>query len=212
MGAVLLWSCFLCWSALLLVVVVIVIVVALEWSPSWGLGAGKGCALLVLSGPGLVAAAWPSPEGSRPRAVIVEGDLSRGRCLAAGGRVGSLGPGVHMCAAKAAERESFCRAHVGAGRTRVRDRKPPERVPVAGPGRSRVPEVLPGTGSASGRVGAPAGTGTVPAGGHEGGAAATDASLRNATTALPVPRLHNRTVRGAETRTPRHRKFRWRGG
>ena len=56
-AAVLLCWCFLCWCPLLVVVVLIVGVVTLEWSPSWGSGAGRGCALGALRGPGNVVAA-----------------------------------------------------------------------------------------------------------------------------------------------------------
>ena len=115
-----------------------------------------GGGLLRPCGTGNVVAAGP-PPGSRPRAAIAHGDRSRGRFLAACGRVGSLGPGVHMCAAQAAERRELGPYPCGRGahqlnhtgsafRCRVR-RRPSSGVPLGGscrpPGWCSVPEGLP---------------------------------------------------------------------
>ena len=74
------------------------------------------------------------PPGSRPRAAIAHGDCSRGRFLAACGRVGSLGPGVHMCAAQAAERRELGPCPCGRGAHQGAGPETPRRVPVAGSG------------------------------------------------------------------------------
>lgn len=121
------WCCFLCAGGCCAAAEVPVLLVAS--APARGAargpdGAGRVCVVGVLHrwrvspvgfGPREVVAVWPPPPGSRPRAAIVEGDLSRGRCLAACGRVGSLGPGVHMCAAKAAERGELLPCTCGRG-------------------------------------------------------------------------------------------------
>ena len=150
------WCCFVCAGGCCAAVVVLPLLVS---SPPRRGGdrdpGGAGVVSLVGSwsrqevcppgcpGAGIVVAAWPPPEGRRPRAAIAHGDRPRGRCLAAGGRVGSLGPGVHMCAAKAAERESFRRAHVVAGHTTVRSRKPRNGCRLPEAAWAEVPEAVP---------------------------------------------------------------------